>query len=80
MKTPKVPTYGLHKQTGQARCYIHGKSYYLGKYGTEESRIRFGELVAKIVSGQPIDPFGNRSQGDQFAGSNWGAGLLLKAA
>ena len=63
MKTPKVPTYGLHKPTGQARCYIHGKSHYLGKYGTEESRIRFGELVAKVVSGQPIDPFAGSKVG-----------------
>ena len=63
MKTPKVPTYGLHKPTGQARCYIHGKSHYLGKYGTEESRIRFGELVAKLVSGQPIDPFAGSKVG-----------------
>ena len=63
MKTPKVPTYGLHKPTGQARCYIHGKSYYLGKYGTEESRIRFGELVAKVVRGQPIDPFAGSEVG-----------------
>jgi len=45
MKTPKVPTYGHHKPTGQARCYVAGKSVYLGKYGSEESRIRFGEIV-----------------------------------
>jgi len=61
MKTPKVPTYGLHKPTGQARCYIHGKSHYLGKYGSEESRIRYGELVAKVVSGQQVDPFVTKS-------------------
>lgn len=57
MKLPKVPTYGHHKPTGQARVYIGGKSHYLGEYGSEASRIRYGELVAKVVSGQPIDPF-----------------------
>lgn len=57
MKTPKIPTYGHHKPTGQARCYVAGKSVYLGKYGSEESRIRFGEIVAKIISGRPVDPF-----------------------
>jgi hypothetical protein len=45
MKTTKVPTYGLHKPTGQARCYVNGNTVYLGKYGSEESRIRFGEIV-----------------------------------
>ena len=57
MKRPKVPTYGHHKPTGQARVYIGGKSHYLGEYGSEASRIRYGEIVAKVVSGQPIDPF-----------------------
>jgi integrase len=63
MKTPKVPTYGLHKQTGQARCYVNGKTVYLGKYGSEESRIRFGEIVAKVVSGMPVDPLARSKSG-----------------
>ena len=41
MKTPKVPTYGLHKPTGQARSYISGKSHYLGKYGAESDSVNF---------------------------------------
>ena len=61
MKIPKVPTYGHHKQTGQARCYVNGKSIYLGKYGSEESRILYGEIVAKVVSGRPVDPFVTKS-------------------
>ena len=61
MKTPKVPTYGHHKPTGQARCYVNGKSIYLGKYGSEESRIRYGEIVAKVISGRPVDPFVTKS-------------------
>ena len=61
MKTPKVPTYGHHKPTGQARCYVNGKTVYLGKYGSEESRFRFGEVVAKAVSGVTIDPFVTKS-------------------
>jgi integrase len=56
MKRPKVPTYGHHKATGQARCYVGGKSYYLGPFGSEASRIRFGEIVAKVIGGLPIDP------------------------
>ena len=61
MKTPKVPTYGHHKPTGQARCYVNGKSVYLGKYGSEESRILYGEIVAKVISGRPVDPFVTKS-------------------
>ncbi len=61
MKTLKVPTYGHHKPTGQARCYVNGKTVYLGKYGSEESRIRFGEIVAKVISGRPVDPFVTKS-------------------
>ena len=57
MKCPKVPTYGHHKATGQARVYVGGKNIYLGQYGSEASRIRYGEIVAKVVSGQPIAPF-----------------------
>lgn len=62
MKAQKVPTYGLHKPTGQARVYINGKSHYLGKYGSEESRKLYGDLVGKLLSGQTIDPFARTKQ------------------
>lgn len=56
MKPKKLPTYGLHKPTGQARVYVDGKSVYLGKYQSEESRVRYGQIVTKVLGGQPIDP------------------------
>jgi integrase len=62
MKRQKVPAYGLHKSTGQARVYVGGRSIYLGEFGSEASRIRYGEIVAKVVSGQPIDPFVPKSK------------------
>ena len=68
MKTPKLPTYGLHKPTGQARCYVNGKTVYLGKYGSEESRIRFGDLVGKLVGGQQIDPIARTKVGSTTCG------------
>jgi len=61
MKRPKVPTYGHHKSTGQARVYIGGRSVYLGPFGSESSRILYGQVVAKVLSGQPIDPFVTKS-------------------
>lgn len=58
MPRPKnlVPAYLLHKPTGQARVRIAGRDYYLGPFGSEESRRRFGELVAQHASGRTIDP------------------------
>jgi hypothetical protein len=62
-----LPSYLLHKVNGrepQARVRIAGKEFLLGRYGSEESRIRYGELIAKFASGVPIDPLA--------AGSNRG--------
>jgi len=70
MKKPKIPTYGLHKPTGQARCYVNGKTIYLGLYGSEESRIRFGEIVAKLVSGQTLDPIARKKVGSTTCGES----------
>ena len=59
MGRPKLslPTYRLHKPSGLARTAINGQEYYLGPYGSDESRRRYGELIARIASGMPvIDP------------------------
>ncbi len=40
------PKYARHS-SGQARVRINGKSVYLGAYGSQESRDRYGELVAE---------------------------------
>ncbi len=51
-----IPSYLLHKKSGQARVRIAGREFLLGPFGSEASRIRYGELVAKCASGVPIDP------------------------
>jgi integrase len=56
-KANPVPSYTLHKPTGQARCRIGGRDYYLGPFGSDESRRRYGDLVAKASNHIPIDPF-----------------------
>jgi integrase len=53
-----VPSYSLHKPTGQAQVRVDGKMFYLGEYGSEKSRIRYSEIIAKLTSGVPIDPIG----------------------
>jgi len=74
MKTPKIPTYGHHKPTGQARCYVNGKTVYLGKYGSEESRICFGEIVGKLIGGQILDPIARTKVGSTTCGQSDDAG------
>jgi len=58
----RIPSYLLHKPSGQARVRINGKDHYLGPYLSEESRVRYGQLIAQHVSGvvqaetKPVDP------------------------
>ncbi|MBL8817173.1 MAG: tyrosine-type recombinase/integrase [Planctomyces sp.] len=58
-----LPSYLLHKQSGQARVRIDGKDILLGAYGSEESRIRYGELIANYSGGVQIDPFAKSNRG-----------------
>ncbi len=46
----RVPSYRLHKATGQAVCVIRGKSYYLGKHGTSESRAKYEKLIGEYLA------------------------------
>ena len=50
----RIPAYTLDKSTGQARTRVAGRDYYLGLYGSVESRQRYGELIATCVSGVDI--------------------------
>jgi integrase len=51
-----VPSYLLHKPTGMARVRIDGRDHYLGPYGSDESRRKYGELVAARCGGHAPDP------------------------
>ena len=55
-RTPRLPAYTLHKPSGQARVYIDGKSVYQGEYGSEKSRIAYGEVISRHAAVMPIDP------------------------
>jgi len=52
VKARRVPSYRLHKSTGQARVIISGKHVYLGKYGTPESWEKYHRVVADSLNGQ----------------------------
>ena len=45
MPRKSVPSYRLHKPSGQARTIIGGRHVYLGKYNSPESRQRYARLI-----------------------------------
>ena len=52
----RVPTYGLHKATGQAVVRLNGKDHYLGKYDDPESRERYDRLILQWLSNHRTIP------------------------
>ena len=64
-KPNAFPSYLHHKASGQARVRINGRDYLLGPYGSDQSRIRYGELVSKLAGGIPIDPIDEALKGSQ---------------
>ena len=48
-----LPSYRLHKATGQARAIVSGRHVYLGRYGSAESHERFARLIADCVQREP---------------------------
>jgi integrase len=45
MPKSTLPSYTLHKPTGQARVRIRGKDHWLGKHGSPESYEQYAELI-----------------------------------
>jgi len=50
MPKKNIPSYRLHKPTGQAICSLQGKMFYLGRYKSKESRARYNELIAEYLA------------------------------
>lgn len=44
-----IPSYRLHKPTGQARVIIDGRHVYLGAYGSNEPKAGYERLVRKLL-------------------------------
>lgn len=52
-----VPSYLLHKPTGQARVRVNGHDIYLGRYDSPESRAEYARIIAELaVRPTPSDP------------------------
>jgi hypothetical protein len=46
--TSSLPKYSLHKSSGNAKVRLNGKTTYLGKYGTPESKEAYAKFLAAI--------------------------------
>lgn len=49
-KKPTVPSYRLHKASGQAVVTLEARDHYLGKHGTPESRSAYERLVSSYLA------------------------------
>lgn len=52
-RVPAIPSYRLHKPSGQARVIVGGKQIYLGPFGSPESQRRYAQLLAERFSPWP---------------------------
>ena len=55
MPRRSVPSYRLHKPSGQARTIVRGKHIYLGKYNSPESQRKYARLLAETSQPTPQD-------------------------
>ena len=60
----REPGYCLHKPTGQAYVNLGGKVIYLGKHGSEESKLAYNRLKAKWL----VSRHDRRFQNTNFSG------------
>ena len=50
MNKSRIPSYRIHKTTGQAVVVHKNRSYYLGNFGTPESRVAYDRVLADILA------------------------------
>jgi hypothetical protein len=55
-KPRKVPSYRLHKPTGQAVVRIDGRDHYLGLHGTEASHEAYRRTIAEWLTHAASQP------------------------
>ena len=51
---PRIPSYRLHKPTGQAVVTINGKDFYLGKHDSPTSHAAYKRLVAEWLANHQL--------------------------
>jgi hypothetical protein len=53
-----IPSYRLHKASGQAIVTLSGRDYYLGGHGSPESRKKYNRLLAEYLASDKSPSFG----------------------
>ncbi len=56
----RLPKYSLHKPSGQAKVRHNGRTIYLGKFGTPESKDRYAKFISSLPKPEEPDPSGAR--------------------
>jgi hypothetical protein len=54
----KIPSYRMHRVSGQAVCTIAGRDFYLGPHGTKASKIEYDRLIAEWLASGRLVSFG----------------------
>jgi integrase len=73
MRNYPIPKYRLHS-SGQAAVRLDGRDHYLGKFGTEESKKKYDQLIARwlVAKGKPPVPTDPENVSvDQILGAYW---------
>ncbi len=52
----RIPAYCYHKSDDSAVVYINRRPVYLGRYGSPESRKKYGEVIAEFLGGSVVHP------------------------
>lgn len=63
----RVPSYRLHRPSGQAVVTLSGRDYYLGTHGSPESHERYARLVAEWSAGATQGRAAGRTVSEVFA-------------
>src|SRR5580765_4044571 len=56
LKDNEIPSYRLHKQSGQAVVTLNGKDVLLGKHGSAASKAEYRRLTAEWLSTRGAPP------------------------
>ncbi len=64
--TRKPPKYSLHKPSGQAKVRSGGRTVYLGKYGSPESKEAYARFIACIPKPEPVVKIAEPAPGASF--------------
>jgi len=72
----RLPKYSLHKPSGQAKVRHNGRTIYLGKYGSQESKDRYAKFISSLPKPEEPDPSGARLA-DPIPGASLLAGEIV---